>query len=223
MFISRQLLAEEWVLLHPKSIIQSLNRSNLWSSKNIDRKSGLQTVLSLGSFWTSIIICDLFFSLCLSTGNKFAGTVHLYMDNDIHLAKPTPICQMNKASRIPTVWDLFIASFSKPYSQTINIIEYQMSKAMYFVDGKTGVAVQQPEGKGYFNSIPFVQAVWAPNDAIVIDQKTDSAITGNKGWRRSATINKVDHLLKGNWSICPRVRTPANGVLIHQLGKNNRK
>ena len=119
--------------------------------QNIESKIRLATVLSLGSLLTSIIICGFVSAYAYQQVANARKSICI-LNNDIpSLAKQT-IMQMNNPAEHKAVVDLF-HSLIFDLTPDDKHIEYQMSKAMYFVD-ETGVGqYNNLKEKGYFNSI----------------------------------------------------------------------
>lgn len=180
--------------------------------KNIESKIRLATVLSIGSFLTSIIICGFVSAFAYQQVANARQSIYI-LDNDIpFLAKQTNM-QMNRPAEYKAAVDLFHSLFFN-LTPDDKHIEYQMGKAMYFVD-ETGVGqYNNLKEKGYFNSILSSSSVLSiQTDSIVIDQNRFRYYGKQKIDRRSATITR-SIITEGELIDIPRSENNSHGVLI---------
>ena len=121
--------------------------------------------------------------------------------------------QMNRPAEYKAAVDLF-HSFFFNLTPDDKHIEYQMSRAMYFVD-ETGVGqYNNLKEKGYFNSILSSSSVLSiQTDSIVLDQNRFRYYGKQKIDRRSATITR-SIITEGELIDIPRSENNSHGVLI---------
>lgn len=180
--------------------------------KNIESKIRLATVLSLGSFLTSIIICGFVSAYAYQQVVSARQSIYI-LDNDIPILAKQTNMQMNRPAEYRAVVDLFHSLFFN-LTPDDKHIEYQMAKAMYFVD-ETGVGqYNNLKEKGYFNSILSSSSVLSiQTDSIVIDQNRFRYYGKQKIDRRSATITR-SIITEGELIDIPRSENNSHGVLI---------
>jgi conjugative transposon TraK protein len=180
--------------------------------KNIESKIRLATVLSLGSFLTSIIICGFVSAYAYQQVSSARQSIYI-LDNDIPILAKQTNMQMNRPAEYRAVVDLFHSLFFN-LTPDDKHIEYQMSKAMYFVD-ETGVGqYNNLKEKGYFNSILSSSSVLSiQTDSIVIDQNRFRYYGKQRIDRRSATITR-SIITEGELIDIPRSENNSHGVLI---------
>lgn len=180
--------------------------------QNIESKIRLATVLSLGSLLASIIICGLVsFSAYKQVANA-RQSIYI-LDNDIPILAKQANMQMNRPAEYKAAVDLFHSLFFN-LTPDDKHIEYQMSRAMYFVD-ETGVGqYNNLKEKGYFNSILSSSSVLSiQTDSIVLDQNRFRYYGKQKIDRRSATITR-SIITEGELIDIPRSENNSHGVLI---------
>jgi conjugative transposon TraK protein len=180
--------------------------------KNIESKIRLATVLSIGSFLTSIIICGFVSAFAYQQVANARQSIYI-LDNDIPILAKQTNMQMNRPAEYKAVVDLFHSLFFN-LTPDDKHIEYQMGKAMYFVD-ETGVGqYNNLKEKGYFNSILSSSSVLSiQTDSIVIDQNRFRYYGKQKIDRRSATITR-SIITEGELIDIPRSENNSHGVLI---------
>lgn len=180
--------------------------------KNIESKIRLATVLSLGSFLTSIIICGFVSAYAYQQVVSARQSIYI-LDNDIPILAKQTNMQMNRPAEYKAAVDLFHSLFFN-LTPDDKHIEYQMAKAMYFVD-ETGVGqYNNLKEKGYFNSILSSSSVLSiQTDSIVIDQNRFRYYGKQKIDRRSATITR-SIITEGELIDIPRSENNSHGVLI---------
>ncbi len=180
--------------------------------QNIESKIRLATVLSLGSLLTSIIICGFVSAYAYQQAANARKSIYI-LDNDIPILAKQTNMQMNRPAEYKAVVDLFHSLFFN-LTPDDKHIEYQMSKAMYFVD-ETGVGqYNNLKEKGYFNSILSSSSVLSiQTDSIVIDQNRFRYYGKQKIDRRSATITR-SIITEGELIDIPRSENNSHGVLI---------
>ncbi|WP_339867087.1 conjugative transposon protein TraK [uncultured Algoriphagus sp.] len=180
--------------------------------KNIESKIRLATVLSLGSFLTSIIICGFVSAYAYQQVANARQSIYI-LDNDIPILAKQTNMQMNRPAEYKAAVDLFHSLFFN-LTPDDKHIEYQMSKAMYFVD-ETGVGqYNNLKEKGYFNSILSSSSVLSiQTDSIVIEQNRFRYYGKQKIDRRSATITR-SIITEGELIDIPRSENNSHGVLI---------
>lgn len=180
--------------------------------KNIESKIRLATFLSLGSFVTSIIICGFVSAYAYQQVSNARQSIYI-LDNDIPILAKQTNMQMNRPAEYKAAVDLFHSLFFN-LTPDDKHIEYQMSKAMYFVD-ETGIGqYNNLKEKGYFNSILSSSSVLSiETDSIVIDQNKFTYYGKQKIDRRSATIIR-SIITEGELVDIPRSENNSHGVLI---------
>lgn len=180
--------------------------------QNIESKVRLATVLSLGSFLTSIIICGFVSAYAYQQVANARQSIYI-LDNDIPILAKQTNMQMNRPAEYKAAVDLFHSLFFN-LTPDDKHIEYQMSKAMYFVD-ETGVGqYNNLKEKGYFNSILSSSSVLSiQTDSIVIDQNRFVYYGKQKIDRRSASIIR-SIITEGELIDIPRSENNSHGVLI---------
>ncbi|WP_439490528.1 conjugative transposon protein TraK [Algoriphagus sp.] len=180
--------------------------------KNIETKIRLATILSIGSFLTSIIICGFVSAYAYQQVANARQSIYI-LDNDIPILAKQTNMQMNRPAEYKAAVDLFHSLFFN-LTPDDKHIEYQMEKAMYFVD-ETGVGqYNNLKEKGYFNSILSSSSVLSiQTDSIVIDQNRFRYYGKQKIDRRSATITR-SIVTEGDLIDIPRSENNSHGVLI---------
>ncbi len=180
--------------------------------KNIESKIRLATFLSMGSFLTSIIICGFVSAYAYQQVSNARQSIYI-LDNDIPILAKQTNMQMNRPAEYKAAVDLFHSLFFN-LTPDDKHIEYQMGKAMYFVD-ETGVGqYNNLKEKGYFNSILSSSSVLSiQTDSIVIDQNRFRYYGKQKIDRRSATITR-SIITEGELIDIPRSENNSHGVLI---------
>ncbi len=180
--------------------------------QNIESKIRLATVLSLGSLLTSIIICGFVSAYAYQQVANARQSIYI-LDNDIPILAKQTNMQMNRPAEYKAAVDLFHSLFFN-LTPDDRHIEYQMSRAMYFVD-ETGVGqYNNLKEKGYFNSILSSSSVLTiQTDSIVIDQNRFRYYGKQKIDRRSATITR-SIITEGELIDIPRSENNSHGVLI---------
>ncbi len=180
--------------------------------QNIESKIRLATVLSLGSLLTSIIICGFVSAYAYQQVANARQSIYI-LDNDIPILAKQTNMQMNRPAEYKAAVDLFHSLFFN-LTPDDKHIEYQMSRAMYFVD-ETGVGqYNNLKEKGYFNSILSSSSVLTiQTDSIVIDQNRFRYYGKQKIDRRSATITR-SIITEGELIDIPRSENNSHGVLI---------
>jgi conjugative transposon TraK protein len=172
----------------------------------------LATYLSLGSFFTAIIICTVVsVNAYLQVANA-RQSIYI-LDNDIPiLAKQTDM-QMNRPAEYRAAVDLFHSLF---FSLTPDDrhIEYQMKRAMYLTDESGVLQYNNLKEKGYFNSILSSSSVLTlQTDSIRLDRNRFTYYGKQKIERRSATITR-SLITEGYLMDIPRSENNSHGVLI---------
>lgn len=180
--------------------------------KNIESKIRLATLLSIGSFLTSIVICGFVSAYAYQQVSNARQSIYI-LDNDIPILAKQTNMQMNRPAEYKAAVDLFHSLFFN-LTPDDKHIEYQMEKAMYFVD-ETGVGqYNNLKEKGYFNSILSSSSVLSiQTDSIVIDQNRFRFYGKQKIDRRSATITR-SIVTEGELIDIPRSENNSHGVLI---------
>ena len=180
--------------------------------QNIESKIRLATVLSLGSLITSIIICGVVSVSAYKQVANARQSIYI-LDNDIPILAKQASMQMNRPAEYRAAVDLFHSLFFN-LTPDDKHIEYQMSRAMYFVD-ETGVGqYNNLKEKGYFNSILSSSSVLSiQTDSIVLDQNRFRYYGRQKIDRRSATITR-SIITEGELIDIPRSENNSHGVLI---------
>ncbi|WBL42325.1 conjugative transposon protein TraK [Algoriphagus halophytocola] len=180
--------------------------------KNIESKIRLATLLSIGSFLTSIVICGFVSVYAYQQVANARQSIYI-LDKDIPILAKQTNMQMNRPAEYKAAVDLFHSLFFN-LTPDDKHIEYQMEKAMYFVD-ETGVGqYNNLKEKGYFNSILSSSSVLSiQTDSIVIDQNRFHYYGKQKIDRRSATITR-SIVTEGELIDIPRSENNSHGVLI---------
>lgn len=180
--------------------------------KNIESKIRLATFLSMGSFLTSIIISGFVSAYAYQQVANARQSIYI-LDNEIPILAKQTNMQMNRPAEYKAAVDLFHSLFFN-LTPDDKHIEYQMGKAMYFVD-ETGVGqYNNLKEKGYFNSILSSSSVLSiQTDSIVIDQNRFRYYGKQKIDRRSATITR-SIITEGELIDIPRSENNSHGVLI---------
>jgi conjugative transposon TraK protein len=180
--------------------------------QNIESKIRLATVLSLGSLLTSIIISGFVSVYAYKQVANARQSIYI-LDNDIPILAKQTNMQMNRSAEYKAAVDLFHSLFFN-LTPDDKHIEYQMSRAMYFVD-ETGVGqYNNLKEKGYFNSILSSSSVLSiQTDSIVLDQNRFRYYGKQKIDRRSATITR-SIITEGELIDIPRSENNSHGVLI---------
>jgi conjugative transposon TraK protein len=180
--------------------------------QNIESKIRLATVISLGSLLTSIIICGFVSAYAFRQVANARQSIYI-LDNDIPILAKQANMQMNRPAEYKAAVDLFHSLFFN-LTPDDKHIEYQMSRAMYFVD-ETGVGqYNNLKEKGYFNSILSSSSVLSiQTDSIVLDQNRFRYYGKQKIDRRSATITR-SIITEGELIDIPRSENNSHGVLI---------
>ncbi|OOG69480.1 conjugative transposon protein TraK [Algoriphagus sp. A40] len=180
--------------------------------QNIESKIRLATVLSLGSLITSILISGFVSVYAYKQVVNARQSIYI-LDNDIPILAKQANMQMNRPAEYKAAVDLFHSLFFN-LTPDDKHIEYQMSRAMYFVD-ETGVGqYNNLKEKGYFNSILSSSSVLSiQTDSIVLDQNRFRYYGKQKIDRRSATITR-SIITEGELIDIPRSENNSHGVLI---------
>lgn len=180
--------------------------------KNIESKIRLATVLSVGSLLTSIIICGFVSAYAYQQVARARQSIYI-LDNDIPILAKQTNMQMNRPAEYKAAVDLFHSLFFN-LTPDDKHIEYQMEKAMYFVDESGVGQYNNLKEKGYFNSILSSSSVLSiQTDSIVIDQNRFRYYGKQKIDRRSATITR-SIITEGELIDIPRSENNSHGVLI---------
>lgn len=180
--------------------------------QNIESKIRLATVLSLGSLLSSIIICGFVSAYAYQQVVNARQSIYI-LDNDIPILAKQTNMQMNRPAEYKAAVDLFHSLFFN-LTPDDKHIEYQMKRAMYFVD-ETGVGqYNNLKEKGYFNSILSSSSVLSiQTDSIILDQNRFRYYGKQKIDRRSATITR-SIITEGELIDIPRSENNSHGVLI---------
>jgi conjugative transposon TraK protein len=180
--------------------------------QNIESKIRLATVLSLGSLLSSIIICGFVSAYAYQQVANARQSIYI-LDNDIPILAKQTNMQMNRPAEYKAAVDLFHSLFFN-LTPDDKHIEYQMKRAMYFVD-ETGVGqYNNLKEKGYFNSILSSSSVLSiQTDSIILDQNRFRYYGKQKIDRRSATITR-SIITEGELIDIPRSENNSHGVLI---------
>jgi len=180
--------------------------------QNIESKIRLATVISLGSLLTSILISGFVSVYAYKQVVNARQSIYI-LDNDIPILAKQANMQMNRPAEYKAAVDLFHSLFFN-LTPDDKHIEYQMSRAMYFVD-ETGVGqYNNLKEKGYFNSILSSSSVLSiRTDSIVLDQNRFRYYGKQKIDRRSATITR-SIITEGELIDIPRSENNSHGVLI---------
>ncbi len=180
--------------------------------QNIESKIRLATVISLGSLLSSIIICGFVSAYAYQQVANARQSIYI-LDNDIPILAKQANMQMNRPAEYKAAVDLFHSLFFN-LTPDDKHIEYQMKRAMYFVD-ETGVGqYNNLKEKGYFNSILSSSSVLSiQTDSIILDQNRFRYYGKQKIDRRSATITR-SIITEGELIDIPRSENNSHGVLI---------
>lgn len=180
--------------------------------QNIESKIRLATVLSLGSLLSSIIICGFVSAYAYQQVANARQSIYI-LDNDIPILAKQTNMQLNRPAEYKAAVDLFHSLFFN-LTPDDKHIEYQMKRAMYFVD-ETGVGqYNNLKEKGYFNSILSSSSVLSiQTDSIILDQNRFRYYGKQKIDRRSATITR-SIITEGELIDIPRSENNSHGVLI---------
>ena len=180
--------------------------------QNIESKIRLATVISLGSLLTSIIICGFVSAYAYKQVANARQSIYI-LDNDIPILANQANMQMNRPAEYKAAVDLFHSLFFN-LTPDDKHIEYQMSRAMYFVDESGVGQYNNLKEKGYFNSILSSSSVLSiQTDSIVLDQNRFRYYGKQKIDRRSATITR-SIITEGELIDIPRSENNSHGVLI---------
>ncbi|GMQ28048.1 conjugative transposon protein TraK [Algoriphagus confluentis] len=180
--------------------------------QNIESKIRLATVISLGSLISSIIICGFVSAYAYQQVANARQSIYI-LDNDIPILAKQTNMQLNRPAEYKAAVDLFHSLFFN-LTPDDKHIEYQMKRAMYFVD-ETGVGqYNNLKEKGYFNSILSSSSVLSiQTDSIILDQNRFRYYGKQKIDRRSATITR-SIITEGELIDIPRSENNSHGVLI---------
>lgn len=181
--------------------------------KNIESKIRLASLLSIGSFITSIVICITVSAYAYKQVADARKSIYI-LDNDIPILAKQTNMQMNRPAEYKAAVDLFHSLF---FSLTPDDkhIEYQMKRAMYLADESGVLQYNNLKEKGFFNSILSSSSVLTlQTDSITIDQNNKFTYYGKqKIDRRSATITR-SLITEGVLMDIPRSENNSHGVLI---------
>lgn len=181
--------------------------------KNIESKIRLATLLSIGSFITSIVMCITISAYAYKQVADARKSIYI-LDNDIPILAKQTNMQMNRPAEYKAAVDLFHSLF---FSLTPDDkhIEYQMKRAMYLADESGVLQYNNLKEKGFFNSILSSSSVLTlQTDSITIDQSNKFIYYGKqKIDRRSATITR-SLITEGVLMDIPRSENNSHGVLI---------
>lgn len=180
--------------------------------QNIESKIRLATVISLGSLFSSIIICGFVSAYAYQQVANARQSIYI-LDNDIPILAKQTNMKLNRPAEYKAAVDLFHSLFFN-LTPDDKHIEYQMKRAMYFVD-ETGVGqYNNLKEKGYFNSILSSSSVLSiQTDSIILDQNRFRYYGKQKIDRRSATITR-SIITEGELIDIPRSENNSHGVLI---------
>lgn len=180
--------------------------------QNIESKIRLATVISLGSLFSSIIICGFVSAYAYQQVANARQSIYI-LDNDIPILAKQTNMQLNRPAEYKAAVDLFHSLFFN-LTPDDKHIEYQMKRAMYFVD-ETGVGqYNNLKEKGYFNSILSSSSVLSiQTDSIILDQNRFRYYGKQKIDRRSVTITR-SIITEGELIDIPRSENNSHGVLI---------
>ncbi|MBS4071437.1 MAG: conjugative transposon protein TraK [Algoriphagus sp.] len=180
--------------------------------QNIESKIRLATVISLGSLLSSIIICGFVSAYAYQQVANARQSIYI-LDNDIPILAKQTNMQLNRPAEYKAAVDLFHSLFFN-LTPDDKHIEYQMKRAMYFVD-ETGVGqYNNLKEKGYFNSILSSSSVLSiQTDSIILNQNRFRYYGKQKIDRRSATITR-SIITEGELIDIPRSENNSHGVLI---------
>jgi len=181
--------------------------------KNIESKIRLATLLSVGSFITSIVMCITVSAYAYKQVADARKSIYI-LDNDIPILAKQTNMQMNRPAEYKAAVDLFHSLF---FSLTPDDkhIEYQMKRAMYLADESGVLQYNNLKEKGFFNSILSSSSVLTlQTDSITIDQNNKFTYYGKQRIdRRSATITR-SLITEGVLMDIPRSENNSHGVLI---------
>lgn len=181
--------------------------------KNIESKIRLATLLSVGSFITSIVMCITISAYAYKQVADARKSIYI-LDNDIPILAKQTNMQMNRPAEYKAAVDLFHSLF---FSLTPDDkhIEYQMKRAMYLADESGVLQYNNLKEKGFFNSILSSSSVLTlQTDSITIDQNNKFTYYGKQRIdRRSATITR-SLITEGVLMDIPRSENNSHGVLI---------
>jgi len=181
--------------------------------KNIESKIRLATLLSVGSFITSIVMCITVSAYAYKQVADARKSIYI-LDHDIPMLAKQTNMQMNRPAEYKAAVDLFHSLF---FSLTPDDkhIEYQMKRAMYLADESGVLQYNNLKEKGFFNSILSSSSVLTlQTDSITIDQNNKFTYYGKqKIDRRSATITR-SLITEGVLMDIPRSENNSHGVLI---------
>ena len=180
--------------------------------KNIESKIKLATFLSLGSFIACIIICGIVSAYAFKQVSNARQSIYI-LDNDVPILAKQTNMQMNRPAEYKAAIDLFHSLF---FSLTPDDkhIEYQMNKAMYFIDESGVGQYNNLKEKGYFNSIMSSSSVLTvQTDSIIVDKNRFIYYGKQRIERRSATITR-SLVTEGVLVDIPRSENNSHGVLI---------
>lgn len=181
--------------------------------KNIESKIRLATLLSVGSFITSMVMCIAVSAYAYKQVADARKSIYI-LDNDIPILAKQTNMQMNRPAEYKAAVDLFHSLF---FSLTPDDkhIEYQMKRAMYLADESGVLQYNNLKEKGFFNSILSSSSVLTiQTDSITIDQNNKFTYYGKqKIDRRSATITR-SLITEGVLMDIPRSENNSHGVLI---------
>jgi conjugative transposon TraK protein len=181
--------------------------------KNIESKIRLATVISIGSFVSSIIICIAVAAYAYQQVAIARQSIYI-LDNGIPILAKQTNMQMNRPAEYKAAVDLFHNLF---FSLTPDDkhIEYQIKKAMYLADESGVLQYNNLKEKGYFNSILSSSSVLTlETDSILVFPNNRFTYYGKlKIDRRSATITR-SLITEGHLLDIPRSDNNSHGVLI---------
>ena len=181
--------------------------------KNIESKIRLATLLSVGSFITSMVMCIAVSAYAYKQVADARKSIYI-LDNDIPILAKQTNMQMNRPAEYKAAVDLFHSLF---FSLTPDDkhIEYQMKRAMYLADESGVLQYNNLKEKGFFNSILSSSSVLTlQTDSITIDQNNKFTYYGKQRIdRRSATITR-SLITEGVLMDIPRSENNSHGVLI---------
>ena len=181
--------------------------------KNIESKIRLATLLSVGSFITSVVMCITVSAYAYKQVADARKSIYI-LDHDIPMLAKQTNMQMNRPAEYKAAVDLFHSLF---FSLTPDDkhIEYQMKRAMYLADESGVLQYNNLKEKGLFNSILSSSSVLTlQTDSITIDQNNKFTYYGKQRIdRRSATITR-SLITEGVLMDIPRSENNSHGVLI---------
>src|SRR5690606_4326126 len=158
--------------------------------KNIESKIRLATLLSVGSFITSMVMCIAVSAYAYKQVADARKSIYI-LDNDTPILAKQTNMQINRPAEYKAAVDLFHSLF---FSLTPDDkhIEYQMKRAMYLADESGVLQYNNLKEKGFFNSILSSSSVLTlQTDSITIDQNNKFTYYGKQRIdRRSATITR---------------------------------